>query len=108
MTCFESSHPNVAASKAGEKLFKQGELTGAQAAYHEEKPEEELYNLKADPFELNNLAKDPACRETLSKFRTVLDNWIESTGDDGEFEDPGVLKEMDRRWSEQVEKRRNI
>lgn len=98
LTCFESSHGNVAASKAGAKLFRQGKLSGAQAAYYQARPAEELYDLKADPFELNNLAKDPAYQQTLSELRAMLDDWIERTGDDGEFEDPAMLKEMDRRF----------
>jgi len=98
MTCFESSHPNVAASKAGAKLFKQGQLSGAQAAYYQARPAEELYDLNADPFELDNLAKDPAHQQTLSELRVMLDDWIERTGDDGEFEDPAALAEMDRRF----------
>jgi arylsulfatase A-like enzyme len=106
MTCFESSHPNVAASRAGEKLYKQGKLSGAQAAYYHDRPEEELYDLKADPFELNNLAKDPACKETILKFRLVLDSWIERTGDDGQFEDPAALAEMERLFEEVKRARR--
>ena len=106
MTCFKSSHGNVAASKAGEKLFKQGKLPVAQAAYYQEKPGEELYDLKEDPFELHNLAKDPAYQKTLQKFRSVLDNWMERTGDDGQFEDPEALAEMDRRFEKARQARR--
>lgn len=106
MSCFENSLDNVAASKAGNKLYRQGKLTGAQAAYYQEKPEEELYDLKADPFELNNLAKDPAHQKTLSKFAAALDGWIERTGDDGEFEDTAALAEMKRLFDEAKRKRR--
>ena len=106
MTCFENSLGNVAGSKAGEALFKQGKLSGAQAAYYEEKPEEELYDLEKDPFELNNLAKDPTQEETLTQFREQLASWIERTGDNGKFEDPEALKEMDRLFNEVVRLRR--
>ena len=106
MTCFENSLGNVVASTAGKKLFDQDKLTAVQTAYYLEKPEEELYDLKKDPFELNNLAEDPAHDEIISSFRAKLDDWIQRTGDDGQFEDPEMLKEMERLWSEQVEKRR--
>ena len=46
-------------------------------------PEEELYDLRADPHELNNLAADSDhvdAREVLSRR---LDDWIESSGDLG-------------------------
>ena len=106
MTCFENSLGNVAGSKAGERLFNQGKLSASQAAYYLEKPEEELYDLDKDPFELNNLAEDPGHKETLARFRAELANWIERTGDDGKFEDPEALKEMDRLWAEFTRKRR--
>ena len=106
MTGFENSLGNVAGSKAGETLFKQGKLSASQAAYYMEKPEEELYDLEEDPFELNNLAQDPAQKETLTKFRAELANWIERTGDDGKFEDPEALEEMERLWAEVTRKRR--
>lgn len=34
------------------------------------------------------------------------DNWITEKKDDGKFEDPEMLKELDRRWEEFVKKRR--
>jgi len=68
--------------------------------------QEELYDLEEDPFELNNLAQDPARKETLTKFRAELENWIARTGDDGKFEDPEALEEMERLWAEVTRKRR--
>lgn len=106
MTCFENSLGNVAGSRAGLKLFEQGKLSAAQAAYYTDKPEEELYDLTTDPFELNNLAQDPAREETLTKFRKALTGWIDETEDDGAFEDPDALKEMDRLFERQKQRRR--
>lgn len=47
------------------------------------RPEEELYDLAADPEELRNLAGDPAHRATLMKLRGALDRWMVETGDKG-------------------------
>lgn len=105
MSYFESGHQNVAAARAGEKLFKRGKLNASQAAYYQKKTAEELYNLAEDPFELVNLVQQPACRAMLRKFRITLDAWEQRTGDDGEFEDPAMLKEMDRLWLEHIKKR---
>lgn len=104
--CFEVAHNNVAASTSGRALFEQGKLSGSQAAYYQPKPNEELYDLENDPFELTNLAADPRHRETLATHRAQLDRWMQRTRDDGQFEDPEQLKEMDRRWAEFVKKRR--
>ena len=100
MSCYENSLGNVAGSRAGKKLFNAGKLSAVQAVYYQEKPEEELFDLEKDPFELINLAKDPALKETLALHRSALDAWIEKTGDDGEFEDPKLVKEMKRLFDE--------
>ena len=47
------------------------------------RPAEELYDLKADPWELTNLADDPARAETLAKLRGELDAWMKAQGDEG-------------------------
>ncbi len=100
MSCYENSLPNVAASRAGKKFFDKGRLPAVQVGYFEDKPEEELYDLAKDPYELNNLAGDSAYAEILARLRAELESWIEQTGDDGAFEDPEALAEMLRREQE--------
>jgi arylsulfatase A-like enzyme len=52
-------------------------------------PAEELYDLVEDPHEVQNLAKSPAHRPTLSRLRTALEKWIADTRDQGaQFEPP--------------------
>ncbi len=48
--------------------------------YHN-RPEEELYDVDADPTEQNNLAKDPHYKEMLQKFRTKMTAIRELQGD---------------------------
>jgi uncharacterized sulfatase len=50
--------------------------------YHN-RPAEELYDLTADPWELKNLAADPAHKDTLAKLRADLDAWMKDQGDEG-------------------------
>lgn len=45
------------------------------------RPAEELYDTAADPFQLTNLAADPACGGELARLRAALDTWIEHTDD---------------------------
>lgn len=47
------------------------------------RPREELYDLQADPWEINNLAENPAYSQHLLELRQHLDRWIEETGDQG-------------------------
>lgn len=54
---------------------------------------EELYDLQADPFELNNLAEDPRHRTTLDRLRAVLASWLKDTHDESSApEDPVELE----------------
>lgn len=48
------------------------------------RPAEELYDVDADPFELNNLADDPQYAEVLSELRGELDGWMKDQGDLGQ------------------------
>lgn len=62
------------------RLHTEGGLTAAQDRYFADtKPAEELYDLKADPHELRNLALDPAYASDLKTLRHELDVWIQAT-----------------------------
>lgn len=55
--------------------------------YHH-RPAEELYDLKADPYEMRNLAGDPAQAARLTKMRAELDAWMKREGDKGLASEP--------------------
>jgi len=76
------------------ELGGEGKLTPAQALFvAPTRPPEELYDLKADPYEIHNLAGDPQYRDTLLKLRATLDQWICQTGDQGQVpEDPAIAE----------------
>lgn len=42
---------------------------------------EELYDLKADPFALNNLVEHPAYKNRLASMRDDLEKWMRETDD---------------------------
>jgi N-sulfoglucosamine sulfohydrolase len=48
-----------------------------------EKPREELYDMKADRHEINNLATSPQHRTVLERMRKALDEWQRETKDLG-------------------------
>ncbi|VGO15418.1 Arylsulfatase [Pontiella desulfatans] len=57
-------------------------LTTEQRRFLEDhKDAEEFYDLQADPFEVNNLAADPAHADKVAEYRQLLAEWMESTGD---------------------------
>jgi len=45
------------------------------------RPEEELYNVKEDPYQLHNLADDQSYRDTLVQLQNTLQKWMAETGD---------------------------
>ena len=64
------------------RLNREGELNDIQAQwFRESKPAEELFDCKADPHELNNLADDQAYRDKLEELRTEMDRWLADIGD---------------------------
>ncbi|MFD2256637.1 sulfatase [Luteolibacter algae] len=53
----------------------------------ETRPVDELYDLKNDPYELNNLAANPDYAKQLKELSSAVDEWIVDTGDKGEIEE---------------------
>ncbi len=47
----------------------------------EKRPTEELYDLRQDPHQLNNIAGQPAYAAAQKKLRAALDRWMKDTGD---------------------------
>ncbi len=76
------------------ELHAAGKLTPEQAVLCQPTmPAEELYDLRADPHEIRNLASsaDPVHQAKLKELRGVLETWIEETNDQGkELESPEV------------------
>ena len=76
------------------ELYAEGKLPPHQArVFWPYRPVEELYDLQADPHEMNNLANSRAHEETLAHLRGKLEEWIKETKDLGQFPEP-VLDEM--------------
>ena len=57
-----------------------GQLNPAQARFMAaKKPPEELYDLRKDPHEINNLAEDPAYQAIKKALRAELEKWRKTT-----------------------------
>ena len=70
-------------------LHEAGKLQPEEAWFFaDEKPAEELYDLKNDPHELHNLIDQKKYDEVLSQMRTYLDQWQQQNRDYG-LEDLG-------------------
>jgi hypothetical protein len=91
----ETSYPMLNLMK---ELHAQGKLTPVQELFMvPRKPDEELYDIRKDPYEINNLAASPEHQQTLEQMRRILDKWIKDTGDKGQFpEEPSSITPRDR------------
>ena len=67
------------------QLHDEAKLTTEQDLFMSaRRPEEELYDLKADRYEVHNLAGSPDHAAKLQEMRGALDNWITETDDKGQ------------------------
>lgn len=61
-----------------------GKLKGSEKLFmRKRRPQEELFDLKADKHEINNLAGDPKYKGKLLNMRKVLLDWMAEVGDVG-------------------------
>lgn len=63
------------------------------------RPEEELYDLENDPFEMNNIAENPQFQEVKEKMHEQLILWMKSQGDQGEQTEMKALERQENNLS---------
>ena len=77
----------MAAMRSWEEEYRKGTLNAVQARFFGPKPAEELYHLADDPYEINNLAGNPASRDILERMRAINRGFML------EIRDTGMLQE---------------
>lgn len=83
--------------KVMRRLYAEGKLDENQARpFAATRPVEELYDLKADPHELDNLAEDRKYAGVLRELRGRLNQWIEETRDIGQLPEPIIADYLKR------------
>lgn len=81
------------------QLHQSGKLTDYQAKHwFGERAVEELYDIEADPHQINNLANDPEYQEVMAKHRELLETWRTEIGDNEEEEETAQLKSVYELW----------
>jgi len=87
------------------QLYKEGKLDAIQKALMAPRlPDEELYDLDSDPYEIKNLATspDPEHQHVLKQLRAELERWIEETKDQGRYAEPRAMIDY---WTRQMHER---
>ncbi len=70
-------------------------LTGSAALWmRTARPAEELYDAKADPHQIRNLADDPSHRATIERMRTAVTDWMARIGDQGLINEAEMMQRM--------------
>ncbi len=66
------------------RRYAEDKLEGPQRLwFRNTRPVDELYDLDADPYEIHNLAHEPAFRDVLTRMQGALDAWMKDIGDLG-------------------------
>jgi len=59
--------------------------------FADQRPKEELYDIKDDPYQIHNLIHDPEYAEIIGGFRNSLDHWIQETHDLGGMDETKMV-----------------
>lgn len=73
----------AASMRSWEETCNAGNCNEVQERFWNPKPVEELYYTENDPWEVNNLAEDPAYRDVLERMRKANREWVLSIKDTG-------------------------
>ena len=77
------------------RLQAERKLTGPAALWmRTQRPAEELYDTKADPYQIHNLSAEPAHGATLARMRKAVTEWMTRVGDQGLINEPEMIQRM--------------
>jgi N-sulfoglucosamine sulfohydrolase len=77
------------------RLQAEGGLSGAASLWMQtSRPAEELYDTKADPHQIRNLAGDSTYRATLERMRRAVVDWMTRVHDQGLINEAEMIQRM--------------
>jgi N-sulfoglucosamine sulfohydrolase len=77
------------------RLQAEGALTGPAALWmRTSRPAEELYDVRSDPHQIENVAANPAHRAVLAKMRRAVEEWMARVGDQGLINEAEMIQRM--------------
>ncbi|HHR0873493.1 TPA: sulfatase family protein, partial [Klebsiella pneumoniae] len=81
-------------TRALNTAHQQGLLNADQEKWYSTKPDEELYDLKKDPWQLHNIAGEKASGPLLNLFRQKLEQWRNDTDDTAIIPEDQLVKDL--------------
>ncbi|MGK0223045.1 MAG: N-sulfoglucosamine sulfohydrolase, partial [Limisphaerales bacterium] len=85
---------NIDMVRAWRKEFQDGTLTPIQARWFQPVGRARLFDLEEDPFELHNLANDPAHRAILARLESALGTFLARVGDTSVIPEKELVKHL--------------
>lgn len=79
-----------------EEAAETDEFAASMVIKYQHRPACELYDVVADPYNMNNLADHPQHKETLELMHDKLETWMKSCGDQGQETEMEALFHMPR------------
>jgi N-sulfoglucosamine sulfohydrolase len=77
------------------RLQAEGGLSGAPALWmRRQRPAEELYDVRADPHQIDDIADQPAHALTLRRMRAAVTDWMTRIGDQGLINEAEMIQRM--------------
>ena len=70
-----------------------------KAAWFQPPGREQLYDLRDDPHEINNLAADPKFADVLAHLSQQLDDFLSRVGDTSEVAEQTLKATISRKWN---------
>ncbi|MDN3642741.1 sulfatase-like hydrolase/transferase [Lutimonas halocynthiae] len=77
------------------RLKKEGNLNKDQALwFREKKPNEELFDIQNDPYEIHDLSQDSSYKSILGKMRKACENWTDEINDTGLIPEEALIARL--------------
>lgn len=94
---FQNACTNSAIFKSWRQKASDGDTTAAEKIIrYEQRPAEEFYAIREDPYEWRNLANDPKYSEYKAELKKELSRWMEKCGDKGQQTEMEALEHQGR------------
>ncbi len=83
------------------EIGKNNSAVAARARFYQHRPAEELYDLRNDPYELNNLTDNPDYAKIKGRLKKELERWMQQQTDQGNATELKAIERQgpNRKWT---------